>query len=140
MKLIQKIEALGPQDYMSDAQLAVFREWIETELTSLREAQDKSIKGIQEIGVRASDPADSATMTEEQQAHARDSAGRKERIVALSQALATMREGEYGFCQKCGEEIGVKRMAAVPYAKHDVECANTVSLSAKKDYGRIVLA
>lgn len=41
----------------------------------------------------------------------------------IEAALKRMDEGEYGFCVKCGAEIGEDRLDAVPYTPHCRNCA-----------------
>jgi len=37
-------------------------------------------------------------------------------------ALARMREGSFGECISCGKEINPKRLEAVPWTRHCIEC------------------
>lgn len=37
-------------------------------------------------------------------------------------ALSRMREGNFGECISCGEEINAKRLEAVPWTRHCIEC------------------
>ncbi len=40
----------------------------------------------------------------------------------IEEALVRMRNGTYGQCQECGEKISKKRLNAVPWARHCIEC------------------
>jgi DnaK suppressor protein len=45
------------------------------------------------------------------------------RILTLVQeALGRIKSGEYGLCVACQEEVQVKRLEAVPWARHCIEC------------------
>jgi len=46
----------------------------------------------------------------------------KERLVAIEEALEKIREGAYGVCEDCGDEIGWGRLKAMPLAKLCVTC------------------
>ena len=37
-------------------------------------------------------------------------------------ALARIREGSFGECISCGKEINAKRLEAVPWTRHCIEC------------------
>src|SRR5438128_11889371 len=37
-------------------------------------------------------------------------------------ALARLREGSFGECVSCGKEINAKRLEAVPWTRHCIEC------------------
>lgn len=38
-------------------------------------------------------------------------------------ALDRMEQGSYGQCERCGQDIGLKRLQVVPEASHCVSCA-----------------
>lgn len=43
---------------------------------------------------------------------------------ALEAALARLDEGEFGYCEDCGEEIAVKRLELDPTARRCISCAS----------------
>lgn len=47
----------------------------------------------------------------------------KELIQKIDDALLKMDEGRYGLCEACGEPISIKRLDAVPEARHCIRCA-----------------
>jgi len=60
------------------------------------------------------------------QAQAMAKANERQRRVELSRidsALRRIDEDEYGYCQKCGEEIAEKRLVVDPAASFCVDCA-----------------
>jgi DnaK suppressor protein len=40
----------------------------------------------------------------------------------VEKALARIREGSFGECTHCGKEINAKRLEAVPWTRHCIEC------------------
>jgi DnaK suppressor protein len=48
---------------------------------------------------------------------------RKAELVKIDAALRRVESGEYGYCVKCGEEIGDKRLALDPAVAACVNCA-----------------
>jgi DnaK suppressor protein len=48
---------------------------------------------------------------------------------AIQDALARLNRGEYGYCQRCGDEISPARLEAVPYATLCIECQTRVERS-----------
>jgi RNA polymerase-binding protein DksA len=44
-------------------------------------------------------------------------------VAKIDAALARIEEGEYGYCMKCGAEIGAERLDAVPYTPFCRNCA-----------------
>ncbi len=57
--------------------------------------------------------------------------GNRRMLQLVEEALGRMREGTYGQCQECQEEVQQKRLEAVPWARHCIECQE------KQDQGAI---
>jgi DnaK suppressor protein len=48
---------------------------------------------------------------------------RERRLIAkIDQALAKIETNEFGLCENCGEEIGIKRLEARPVAELCIDC------------------
>lgn len=47
----------------------------------------------------------------------------KRQIEQIDLALSKLALGEYGFCESCGDDIALKRLEALPWARLCVECA-----------------
>ncbi len=43
-------------------------------------------------------------------------------LLLVNEALDRVKNGSYGLCVACGEEVQVKRLEAVPWARHCIEC------------------
>jgi DnaK suppressor protein len=50
-------------------------------------------------------------------------------LFLVNEALDRIKNGTYGFCVECQEEVQPKRLEAVPWARHCIEC------QAKQDEG-----
>lgn len=48
----------------------------------------------------------------------------KSKLIAIDKALLRINNGDYGFCEKCGEAIDENRLNAIPFAIRCVECAD----------------
>ena len=46
----------------------------------------------------------------------------RQRLLQIEEALTRMDTGEYGTCQKCGKDIPLERLQAVPEASFDAKC------------------
>jgi DnaK suppressor protein len=46
----------------------------------------------------------------------------KEKLLAIEEALEKLREGTYGVCEECGDDIGAGRLKAMPLARLCVPC------------------
>jgi RNA polymerase-binding protein DksA len=47
-------------------------------------------------------------------------------IMRIDNALLRIQSGEYGMCLRCGCEIPIDRLRAIPYAEHCVNCAEDI--------------
>jgi len=54
------------------------------------------------------------------------SARDKEKLLAIEDAVERIREGTYGVCEECGDEIGSGRLKAMPLAKLCVSCQSRI--------------
>ena len=45
-----------------------------------------------------------------------------QRLKSIQEALKRMDRGEFGECISCGKEINAKRLEAVPWTRHCIEC------------------
>ena len=43
-------------------------------------------------------------------------------LVLVSEALDRIKDESYGVCQACEQEVQIKRLDAVPWARHCIEC------------------
>ena len=43
-------------------------------------------------------------------------------LLLVQEAIGRIKGGEYGLCVACQEEVQVKRLEAVPWARHCIEC------------------
>jgi RNA polymerase-binding protein DksA len=46
----------------------------------------------------------------------------EERLRAIDDAFNRLKRGRYGICEKCRQEIPIKRLRAVPFAAYCIDC------------------
>jgi len=46
----------------------------------------------------------------------------RHRLEDINKALQKIEQGNFGFCEKCGEKIDKKRLEVVPYARFCINC------------------
>lgn len=110
---------------LKDAEIAAFRERLLAEREALADenaasAEDRGTVELDQQSVGRLSRMDAIQRQAMAQATQRRRAGREARIKA---ALARIDEGEFGFCQECGEEIGRKRLELDPTLATCVSCA-----------------
>lgn len=68
------------------------------------------------------DDADTGTKTFEREQEITLANNLLERITQVERALERLKEGNYGWCERCGNAIPVERLAAFPVATRCVAC------------------
>jgi len=121
------------ESYMSDAQLEHFRSIL---LHWKQELIDEVKRTVDQMKSNASrqfaDPADRATQEEEFSLELRTRARESKLIRKINQTLSTIDSEDYGYCESCGIEIGIKRLEARPTATLCVDCKTLQEIKEKQ--------
>lgn len=48
----------------------------------------------------------------------------KDHLKQVHHALAAMKEGDYGYCEGCGQDIPIERLEARPESSYCIDCQN----------------
>jgi len=112
----------GPEeDYMNSDQLAFFRELLVKMQDELIENASATTGHLQEHE-SAPDPADRATQEEEYALELRTRDRERKLLRKIDNALERIARKDFGWCEKCGEEIGLRRLEARPTAELCIDC------------------
>jgi len=68
------------------------------------------------------DPADKAANAYTKEFLFHQSNDNRQLLTLVTEALERTKNGSYGICVECGEEVQSKRLEAVPWARHCIEC------------------
>ena len=90
------------------------------EILELRRNVDTSWQILHEPEKELEETASKETLSRELEQL--DKRGQEE-LNNINAALTKMDEGDFGICEGCGRRIAVKRLHAVPWARHCVRCA-----------------
>jgi DnaK suppressor protein len=61
--------------------------------------------------------------------------GRESRLILkIERALRDIEEGEYGICEVCGRDIGLKRLEARPVTRHCIRCKTELERQERMRY------
>lgn len=109
------------EKYMNEVQLEYFKQkliaWKEELLGESRETLDH----LKEENWHEPDLNDRATVETDAALELRTRDRYRKLIDKIDAALVRIEEGEYGYCEETGEEIGVKRLEARPIATLSIE-------------------
>lgn len=134
-KLITEEELIKmpESDYMNPAQMAFFKARLrQMEADILRNAGETT-EHLRET-VIVPDPADRATIEEEHALELRTRDRERKLLKKIQQAVVRVDEGDYGFCEETGENIGIGRLLARPTATLSLEAQQRRELR-QKMYG-----
>ncbi len=107
--------AAPESEYMSEAQLASFRQRLLAEESALRGSANATTQHLQETEA-APDPTDRASAEEEHTLELRVRDRERKLLKKIAQALQRIEDGSYGWCEETGEPIGIARLLARPTA------------------------
>lgn len=109
------------EDYMNDRQLQYFRKRLLLQQEELRTLILESRIQVQSIRDKASDPVD-LSCAETNMTMLLNELNRCHRVLCQVQlALERIDDGTFGYCSVTGNEIGIKRLNALPFATLTVE-------------------
>ncbi len=114
-------EAEG-EEYMNDAQLAHFEEILNNWKADLRAEVDRTVHHMQDDAANFPDPSDRATQESEFSLELRTRDRERKLIKKIDEALDAIGSGDYGYCESCGIEIGIRRLEARPTATLCIDC------------------
>jgi DnaK suppressor protein len=110
------------EPYMSEPMRAHFHAILEAWKHELMEEVDRTVHHMQDEAANFPDPNDRATQESEFTMELRTRDRERKLIKKIEESLNLLDEGEYGYCESCGDEIGVRRLEARPTATLCIEC------------------
>lgn len=111
------------EDYMTDEQLEHFRKILLRWKHQLMEEVDSTVGHMKkEEGLSFPDPVDRASQEEGFNLELRARDRERKLIKKIESALDSIETGDYGYCEDCGAEIGVRRLEARPTATKCIDC------------------
>lgn len=110
------------EEYMS----AKMRDHFTKILTLLRkqimEEADRTVTHMKDEAINYPDPNDRASQEEEFRLELRARDRERKLLKKIEEALQLLTDKEYGYCEVCGIEIGLRRLEARPTATLCIDC------------------
>ena len=110
------------EEYMCTAQLEHFRGILMTWRRQLMEEVDRTVSHMQDEAANFPDPADRATQEEEFSIELKTRDRERKLIKKIADTLERIDKDDYGYCDTCDVEIGLRRLEARPTATQCVDC------------------
>jgi len=120
------------EEYMSEPMEEHFRELLNAWKRELMEEVDRTVHHMQDEAANFPDPNDRATQESEFSMELRTRDRERKLIRKIDETLTKLEEGEYGYCDMCGVEIGIRRLEARPTASLCIDCKTLEEIREKQ--------
>lgn len=121
--------------YMSEPQREHFKAMLLKWRSGLMEEVDRTVTHMKDEAANFPDPADRATQEEEFSLELRTRDRERKLIKKIDSTIERIEQDDYGFCDVCGVEIGIKRLEARPTATLCIECKTLDEIKEKQERG-----
>ncbi|MAG76601.1 MAG: RNA polymerase-binding protein DksA [Thalassotalea sp.] len=123
------------EEYMNAEQLEHFKKILEAWRNQLREEVDRTVTHMQDEAANFPDPVDRAAQEEEFSLELRTRDRERKLIKKIEKTLQLIEEDDFGFCNACGIEIGIRRLEARPTADLCIECKTLAEIKERQMAG-----
>ena len=120
------------EEYMNEAQREHFSELLRAWKVELQQEVERTVHHMRDDANNYADPADRATQEEEFALELRTRDRERKLIRKIDETLERIRKDDYGFCDQCGIEIGLRRLEARPTATLCIDCKTLEELKEKQ--------
>jgi len=110
------------EEYMNEPQVEHFRGILMSWKNELMREVDRTVTHMQDEAANFPDPNDRATQESEFSLELRTRDRERKLIKKIDESLTSLERGDYGFCETCGIEIGLRRLEARPTATQCIDC------------------
>lgn len=125
----------GGEEYMNENQRKHFRQLLLAWKRELMEEVDRTMSHLKDEAANFPDPADRASQEEEFSLELRTRDRERKLIKKIDKTLELIENNDYGFCDACGVEIGIRRLEARPTATLCVDCKTIDEIKEKQVLG-----
>jgi DnaK suppressor protein len=125
------VETKG-EEYMGDKMRAHFTGILNGWKKQLMEEVDRTVHHMQDEAANFPDPADRASQEEEFSLELRTRDRERKLIKKIDETLQLIEDNEYGWCDSCGVEIGIRRLEARPTATLCIDCKTLAEIKEKQ--------
>ncbi len=123
------------EEYMNPEQRDHFRALLRAWRQDLMQEVDRTLHHMQDDSANHPDPNDRATQEEEFSLELRTRDRERKLIRKIDEALVRLDNDDFGYCESCGAEIGIRRLEARPTATLCIDC-KTLEEIREKQHGK----
>ncbi len=123
------------EEYMNAEQIAHFRTILENWKRELLEEMERTVHHMQDEAANFPDPNDRASQESDFALELRTRDRERKLIKKIDESLQLLDTGDYGYCEVCGVEIGIRRLEARPTATLCIDCKTLDEIREKQSWG-----
>lgn len=120
------------EEYMNSNQIKHFEKILHGWQSELMKTSEQTMQHIQSESAHFADPNDLASQEEEFTLELRARERERKLLDKIHEALERLSAGDYGYCDACGIEIGVRRLEARPTANLCIDCKTVDEIKEKQ--------
>ena len=120
------------EEYMNESQLKHFEAILNNWKAELMHEVDRTVTHMKDDAANFPDPNDRATQESEFSLELRTRDRERKLIKKIDESLKEIESGDYGFCEACGIEIGIRRLEARPTASLCIDCKTLYEIREKQ--------
>ena len=120
------------EEYMNKKQLVHFRNILEALKVELSQDIDRTVHTMQDEATVFADPNDRASQESDIALELRNRDRERKLIKKIEKTIGKIESQDYGYCESCGVEIGLKRLEARPTATLCIDCKTLDELREKQ--------
>ena len=119
------------EDYMNENQVEHFRNILGSWKKELMEEVDRTVHHMQDEAANFPDPNDRASQESDFTMELRTRDRERKLIKKIDESIDDLDSGDYGYCEECGIEIGIRRLEARPTASLCIDCKSLSEIREK---------
>jgi len=123
------------EKYMNEQQRAHFKTILLNWKSDLMQEVDRTVNHMKDEAANFPDPADRATQEEEFSLELRTRDRERKLIKKIDSTMELIDIDDYGYCEACGVDIGIKRLEARPTATQCIDCKTLAEIKEKQEMG-----
>ncbi|MFY9329711.1 MAG: RNA polymerase-binding protein DksA [Georgfuchsia sp.] len=120
------------EEYMNSKQLMHFRKILQALKEELADDIVRTVHTMQDEATVFADPNDRASQESDIALELRNRDRERKLIKKVNESLALIESDDYGYCESCGIEIGLKRLEARPTATLCIDCKTLEEIREKQ--------
>lgn len=120
------------EEYMNEKQKAHFRKILEAWYAQLKNEVTRTVDHMNQETANYPDAVDRASQEEEFALELRTRDRERKLMKKIEKTINKIDSDDFGYCEDCGEEIGIKRLEARPTADLCVNCKHLAEIKEKQ--------